>query len=128
MRLLLDTHTLLWFAESDPQLSRASTAYLVDPANDLFLSPASYWELAFKVGLGKYRLTRPLADYMNDAIGLYGLTVVPITVAHAAILTTLPHHHRDPFDRLLIAQAMAEGLTVIGADAAFDAYPIIRVW
>jgi PIN domain nuclease of toxin-antitoxin system len=101
---------------------------LVDSENDLLLSPATYWELAIKISIGKYRLTNPLADYINEAIRLYGLQILPITPKHAEANVQLPHHHKDPFDRLLIAQAVVEDVAVVSSDQAFDAYPITRVW
>jgi PIN domain nuclease of toxin-antitoxin system len=128
VRLLLDTHTLLWFVENDPKLSPKALDALADPNNDLLLSPATYWELAIKVGLGKYQLSEPLADYLNETIRLYELIILPIDVQHAATVSTLPQHHRDPFDRLLIAQAIVEEVSLVSGDAAFDAYPITRLW
>lgn len=128
MRLLLDTHTLLWFVENDPKLSSGALDALSDPNNDLLLSPATYWELAIKVGLGKYQISDPLADYLNEAIRLYQLIILPIDVQHAATVATLAQHHRDPFDRLLIAQAIVEQISIVSSDAAFDAYPITRLW
>lgn len=128
MKLLLDTHELLWFVENDPRLGSSALATMVDPGNELLLSPATYWELAIKVALGKYRLSQSLEDYIEEAIRLYHITLLPIEVRHASVLTTLPHHHRDPFDRLLIAQAIVEEVPVISGDVAFDAYPIARLW
>jgi PIN domain nuclease of toxin-antitoxin system len=112
----------------DPKLSRKGMKLLVDSENDLLLSPATYWELAIKISIGKYRLTDPLADYINEAIRLYGLKILPITPKHAEANVQLPHHHKDPFDRLLIAQAVVEDVAVVSSDQAFDAYPITRVW
>ena len=97
---------------------------LVDSENDLLLSPATYWELAIKISIGKYRLTDPLADYINEAIRLYGLKILPITPKHAEANVQLPHHHKDPFDRLLIAQAGLEALTIVTADPAFRRYEV----
>ncbi|MEX1041434.1 MAG: type II toxin-antitoxin system VapC family toxin [Pirellulaceae bacterium] len=128
MRLLLDTHTLLWFVENDPKLSSKALDALADPNNDLLLSPATYSELAIKVGLGKYQLSDPLADYINEAIRLYQLTILPIDVQHAAMIATLPQHHRDPFDRLLIAQAIVEQVSLVSSDIAFEPNPITRLW
>jgi len=86
VRLLLDTHTLLWLVSDDPKLSRKGMKLLVDSKNDLLLSPATYWQLAIKISIGKYRLTDPLADYINEAIRLYGLKILPITPKHAESL------------------------------------------
>lgn len=128
MRLLLDTHTLLWLVSDDPKLSRKGMAILVDPDNDLLLSPATYWELAVKISIGKYHLTDPLANYIDEAVRLYGLSILPITPKHAEAIVQLPHHHRDPFDRMLIAQALVEDVAVVSSDVAFDAYPVKRLW
>lgn len=128
MRLLLDTHTLLWLVDGDRQLSRSATEVLADPGHELLLSPASYWEIAIKVSLGKYRLADPLADFIEEAIRLYGLTVLPVTAKHAEAIVNLPHHHKDPFDRMLIAQAMVENIGLVSSDKAIDAYSVKRIW
>ena len=128
MKLLLDTHTLLWLVADDRQLSKKGMQLLVDPENDLLLSPATYWELAIKISIGKYRLTDPLAEYINEAVRLYCLNVLPITPMHAEVTVQLPYHHKDPFDRMLIAQAIVEDVAVVSADDAFDAYPVTRLW
>lgn len=126
--MLLDTHAFLWFVQNDPNLSRPALEAISDRDKEVRLSPASYWEIGIKVQLGKYRLNMPLAGFIEKAIELYGFTILPIEPRHAEMVAKLPRHHRDPFDRLLIAQAMVEGLTVISADAAMDAYPITRLW
>lgn len=128
MRVLLDTHTLLWFALNDPQLSSAAMAVILDSASDKLVSPASYWEIAIKVSLGKYVLSRPYEDFMRNAIDQNGFHYLHIEPRHTAALISLPYHHRDPFDRLLIAQAMVEQILIISGDPAFDAYPITRLW
>lgn len=101
---------------------------LADPGHELLLSPASYWEIAIKVSLGKYRLADPLADFIEEAIRLYGLTVLPVTAKHAEAIVNLPHHHKDPFDRMLIAQAMVENIGLVSSDNAIDAYSVKRIW
>ena len=128
MKLLLDTHTLLWLVEDDPQLSQTALDLLVDPGNELLLSPATYWELAIKISIRKYRLADPLADYIAEAVQLYGLRILPIDVRHAEAIVTLPHHHKDPFDRMLIAQSIVDNVALVSSDEAFDAYPIQRLW
>lgn len=128
MRVLIDTHALLWFVEDSPRLSQAALTAMSDSDNSLVLSPASYWELAIKVSLGKYTLSKPLGEYFREAIRVYELAILPIDLAHAAIVAGLPHHHGDPFDRLLIAQAMAEELPIVSRDKALDAYQITRIW
>lgn len=122
MRLLLDTHALLWMSLDDPKLTENAKSLLADPNNDLFLSPATYWEVAIKVSIGSYELSEPLDLFMNREIERNDLTVLPIGVSHATVVAQLPFHHRDPFDRMIIAQAKCEGLTIVGKDEIFDRY------
>lgn len=128
MRCLLDTHTFLWFVGGDTRLSQAARAAIEDPANTGLLSVASAWEMAIKVSLGKLSLTMPVERFIVEHGEGNGIELLGITLAHVGAVETLPFHHRDPFDRLLIAQARVEGLTVIGADTTFDAYGVKRVW
>lgn len=128
MKLLLDTHTVLWFYLADPQLSASANAAIVDPANEKWVSPASYWEIAIKISIGKYVLAQPYEDFWQNAIDANGFQILHILRRHTVLLTTMSYHHRDPFDRLIIAQAMAEGMPVVCADAISDAYGISRVW
>jgi PIN domain nuclease of toxin-antitoxin system len=126
VRLLLDTHTFLWFLLEDPQLSTTANNLIVDPASDIEVSPATYWEMAIKISLGKYALPEPYD--IEREIATNDFHILPIEPKHTAVLTTLPFHHRDPFDRLLIAQAMAEAIPILSVDTAFDAYPVTRLW
>jgi PIN domain nuclease of toxin-antitoxin system len=128
MRLLLDTHVLLWYLLNDPQLTLTALDLIKDPHNEILVSPGSYWEIAIKIGLGKYVLPEPLDVFMEREITANDFRILHIEPKHAAILTTLPHHHRDPFDRLLIAQAIVEQIPIISADPLFDAYPVQRLW
>jgi PIN domain nuclease of toxin-antitoxin system len=128
MRLLLDTHTLLWFALNDPSLSGTAMNLILDPAHEKFVSPASYWEIAIKISVNKYALTQPYEDFFRAAIDDNGFRHLPIEPRHTAALTTLPYHHRDPFDRLIAATALVEGMTLVSADPAFDAYGVTRLW
>jgi PIN domain nuclease of toxin-antitoxin system len=128
VRLLVDSHTLIWAVDDPTQLSPAATVALQDPANDLFLSAATIWEIAIKIGLGKLKLALPFEQWMMQAIADLHLSILPITVEYAAVQASLPGHHRDPFDRMLIAQALSESISVVGADSAFDAYGVTRVW
>src|SRR5262245_46019174 len=100
MRLLLDTHALLWFGLADSRLGEPARALIDDLANEVHISPASYWEIAIKVGLGKYQLSEPFQPFFERVVAVYGLKILPIEIRHASQLTTLPLHHRDPFDRL----------------------------
>ena len=128
MRLLLDTHTFLWFLLDDPQLSLTARDFIINPANDIEVSPATYWEIAIKISLSKYELPEPYDIFIEREITANDFHILPIEPKHTAVLTTLPFYHRDPFDRLLIDQAMVEDIPVLSIDSAFDAYPIIRYW
>lgn len=128
MRLLLDTHAFLWFVLDDPQLSGTARTLISDPANEVEVSPASYWEIAIKIGLGKYALNEPYQPFIEDQIAGNQFRVLHIEPKHTAVLTALPLHHRDPFDRLLVAQAMVEQVPIVSADAVLDAYGITRQW
>jgi PIN domain nuclease of toxin-antitoxin system len=128
MRLLLDTHAFLWFVLNDPQLSATAGRLISDPANDVLISPASYWEIAIKVALRKLDLHAPYDDFMQRAIVGNDFEILPIEPRHTSLLTTLPFHHRDPFDRLIVAQAIVENIPLISVDAVLDQYPITRLW
>ena len=128
MRFLIDTHAWLWFVLGNNSLPKSIRDTIADSGNSIFLSPASYWEIAIKISLGKYTLPIPFDRFLNEAIAGEGMTVIPVTPEHAIIVAQLPFHHRDPFDRLLIAQAIGENLPIISADSAFDRYGVQRVW
>jgi PIN domain nuclease of toxin-antitoxin system len=128
VRLLLDTHTLLWFLADDPKLSATANATIEDSANARLLSPASLFEIAIKVRLGKLKLAEPFGVMFPGQLTLNRIELIPIQVAHVEPLTTLPPHHNDPFDRLIAATALVEELTLVSADLAFDAYGVARLW
>lgn len=128
MRLLLDTHTFLWFVLNDPQLSGSARTLIEDPAHDILISPASYWEIAIKVRLGKLNLFAPYDDFMHQGIDGNDFDILPIEPKHTSLLTTLPMHHKDTFDRLLAAQALVEGVPIVSNDADFDPYGVNRLW
>lgn len=128
MRLVIDTHTLIWAMDDPVKLSGPATAALQAPANDLLLSAATVWELAIKIGQGKLRLSLSYRQWMDKAIADLGLTILPVTVEYAERQADLPTHHKDPFDRLIIAQALVEGVPVVCADTIFDSYGVIRLW
>ena len=128
MRVLLDTHALLWAIDDTAKLSQAAVTILQDPTSDLLVSAATIWELAIKVGLGKLTLSQPFRTWMNQALTDLDAIVLPITVEFADIQASLSRHHRDPFDRLLIAQAITEGIPVVSSDSQFDAYGVNRAW
>ena len=128
MKLLLDTHAFLWYALDDPSLSATAETLIEDPANDKFISPATYWELAIKISVGKYTLVGPYEDFLKRGIDGNGFIVLPIEWRHTACLTNMPFHHRDPFDRIMIAQASVEQMPIVSNDAQFDAYGVQRFW
>jgi len=128
MNVLLDSHTFLWFVLDDAQLSRSAKMLVEDPASDVFVSPASFWEIAIKVRLGKLDLQASYDDFMHRGIVGNAFSILPIEPRHTSVLTRLPFHHRDPFDRLLVAQAMVEGMTIVGCDQQLDAYGVKRIW
>lgn len=128
MKLLLDTHAVLWFVLGDRQLSATARALIDDSANEKLVSPASFWEIAIKISVNKYSLNEPYESFMQRGIAGNGFGILAIEPKHTAVLTTLPFHHRDPFDRLLVAQAMIEQLPIVSADPLLDAYPIQRLW
>jgi PIN domain nuclease of toxin-antitoxin system len=128
MRLLLDTHTFLWFAWDDPQLSRAANDLIEDGSNQGFVSAASVWEMAIKVGTGKLVLAKPLDRFLDEHLDVNEIEVLPIERRHSTYVASLPLHHRDPFDRMLVAQSIIEAMPLVSADPALDAYGITRLW
>ena len=128
MRLLLDTHAFLWFILDDPKLSETAKDLISDGENAVEISPASYWEIAIKISLGKYALPEPYGSFMERELATNHFGILPIEPKHTAILTELPFHHRDPFDRLLVAQAICERIPLVSVDPALDAYAVPRLW
>jgi len=128
VKLLLDTHAFLWFLLNDDRLSNDAQSLIATPENDLLLSSASCWEIAIKISLGKYSLGESLETFLTREIVENRLTMLPITVKHVSVVAELPFHHRDPFDRLLIAQAISEQIPILSADAVFDLYQVARIW
>jgi PIN domain nuclease of toxin-antitoxin system len=128
MRLLLDTHAFIWADGQPEKLSPGAKAGCEDPANELFLSVASVWEMQIKITLGKLALHKPLRLVIEDWIQRNMIVMLPVHLDHIFHLDTLSSHHKDPFDRLLIAQAVAEGLTIVTHDRAFAQYNIPVIW
>lgn len=128
MRLLLDTHAFLWFVTNDPQLSETALDVIAEPTNSILLSPASYWEIAIKVSLGKYPITVSFETFFREGVEGSEIAILPIGIRHAGVLSSLPMHHKDPFDRMLVAQAIAEKIPIVSIDSALDAYDIGRLW
>lgn len=128
MNLLIDTHALIWFAQDSPGLSKAARAAIADNSGRAFCSVASIWEMAIKLSLGKLKMSLRLEGGFDRLLEKNGFLMLPVEYRHAARVAVLPWHHRDPFDRLLVAQAMVEGMAVISHDAQLDAYAIDRIW
>ena len=130
MKLLLDTHTLLWYVEGDSRLSNTAENLIVDPANDVFISSASYWEIAIKISIGKYRLNRPFSDFIDLCVNRYRFTILPIEPRHAEYVSSLrfPKGHKDPFDRLLVSQVTVDGMSLVSDDPSLDVYGVARLW
>ena len=128
MKLLLDTHAFLWFIMGNPNLSANARALIEDLANEKFLSVASVWEIAIKVSIGKLALSAQFNTLIPQQLSVNGFELLNLEVRHAAALINLPFHHRDPFDRLLIAQAIVEQMQIVSTDSTFDGYPIQRLW
>lgn len=131
MKLLLDTHSLLWLMEGPTNLSATARALLADPTNDLYLSLASVWELSIKVGLKKLVLSVPFATFLATAVTGYGWVLVPITADDCIKYEALPFldpRHRDPFDRMIVTHALQHRLSILSADGALDVYGISRLW
>lgn len=128
MKLLLDTHTVLWFWWDDPQLSPAAKKAILDPANQVFVSRAVPWEVAIKVSLKKLDIGGPYMGFFAQHMLRSGLRYLETHDDHLATLAELPFHHRDPFDRFMVAQSLVNALDVVSADGAFDAYGVRRIW
>ncbi|MBY0528131.1 MAG: type II toxin-antitoxin system VapC family toxin [Gemmataceae bacterium] len=128
MTLLLDTHVILWFLANDPKLSAVARTAILDPANVRWVSPISLLEIAIKNRLGKLPLPDPFALMFPACLHANDIHLLPLDSNHIEPLTTLPLHHKDPFDRLIAATAQVEDLILISADPVFDAYGLSRIW
>lgn len=124
MKILLDTHTFLWYITADPKLPAAFQVAIQDPANEVYLSAASVWEAVIKYQLGKLPLPAPAADYLPHQRDTHGIAPLPIDEGAMGHLAALPPLHRDPFDRMLVAQALQYGLTIATVDPDVIAYPV----
>ncbi len=128
MNVLLDTHAFLWFVNDDPRLSQPARVLIETEESQPFLSVASLWEIAIKISLGKLNLKQPYKTFIPQQLASNGIGILNVTLEHTAAITTLPFHHRDPFDRLLVVQSKIEKMTLVSADPAFDLYEVKRVW
>jgi PIN domain nuclease of toxin-antitoxin system len=128
MNVLLDTHVFIWLSINPERLSEQAAALLIDEANRWFLSVVSVWEIQIKRQLGKLTLSLPLQDLIANQQQTNGLQLLSIKLDHIFMLENLPQFHRDPFDRLIIAQAITEQMSLLSIDSVFDQYPVQRIW
>ncbi|MDR0443023.1 MAG: type II toxin-antitoxin system VapC family toxin [Treponema sp.] len=127
MRHLLDTHAVIWFFNGDNSISETAKQAILDLSNKKYISMISAWELAIKIGLGKLDFDGKAAGFINIAENS-GFTILPIKTSHLTVFETLPLIHRDPFDRLLVATALAEQMTIISADGNISRYDVLHIW
>jgi PIN domain nuclease of toxin-antitoxin system len=128
MNLLLDTHILIWLIDGSEKLNQTARYAIEDENNSLYLSIASLWEITIKTSLGKLELGIPLEQITTNFILPSGFKILPIHLSHLLVLKDLPFHHRDPFDRMLISQAISESLTLVSEDRAFGDYTVKTLW
>ena len=128
MKYMLDTHSLIWFIDGDVKLSVHARQLMDDEANELFVSIGSLWEMAIKFSIGKLNLGSPFAEMFPQQLTDNSIEILGITVDHLRAVCELPFHHRDPFDRLIIAQAVVERWPIISVDTIFDGYGVKREW
>ena len=128
MRVLLDTNTFLWMLEGSSAVSRVARGLIDSAETDRMLSVASLWEIAIKQGIGKLGLPEPFAETLLRQVRAHDVRLLPVAAAEALAVAHLPHHHKDPFDRLLVAQCLLEDVPIISADAGLDAYGVRRIW
>jgi PIN domain nuclease of toxin-antitoxin system len=128
VKLLLDAHALLWFLDANPLLSAQAKRLIEDPQNHKLVSVATCWEIAIKVGLKKLDLGEPATTFLPRELSTNHFDLLSIELPHATFVETLPLHHRDPFDRLLIAQSIIETIAIVSVDVVFDLYGAQRLW
>jgi PIN domain nuclease of toxin-antitoxin system len=128
VNLLLDTHTFLWFIAGDSRLSPAARTAIEDLGNNRYLSMASLWEIAIKASIDKLVLSEPFETLIPTQLDENAIELLDISVEHTALIASMPFHHRDPFDRLIAAQAKVEQMTLVSVDDVFDVYDINRLW
>jgi PIN domain nuclease of toxin-antitoxin system len=127
LKFLIDTHFFLWFVLNDPSLGAKARSLMIDPQNEVLISPATFREIAIKFSIGKFSLPEAFGPFVEDQIQRNDFEILPITVEHADMVARLPFHHRDPFDRLLIVRAIAERIPILSADSTFDKYSVTRI-
>jgi PIN domain nuclease of toxin-antitoxin system len=127
VRLLLDTHAYVWFTLDEPGLSDHARSHIRSVRNEKFVSAASYWEIAIKISKGQYQLSTGFESFWRRTTLDNEINILPIGLAHAERVIDLPHHHKAPFDRMIVPQALSEQMTLISADAQLDAYGVPRI-
>jgi PIN domain nuclease of toxin-antitoxin system len=127
LKLILDTHTFIWFINGDKLLSAKAKKEILNPSNEKFVSIATIWEMAIKISLGKLKINRPFKEALNQ-IEENGFVILPIDFEHALLVSQLEFHHRDPFDRLIIAQAILGDMAIVTRDESFDRYDAKIIW
>jgi PIN domain nuclease of toxin-antitoxin system len=128
MRLLLDTHTFIWYVTDNPRLSAHVKLLIEDENNEKLVSIASIWEMAIKHSIGRLNFSLPFIEFVEQQLTVSNIGLLEINLQHIEVVASLPLHHRDPFDRLIIAQSMAQQIPILSVDAIFDAYAIARLW
>ena len=128
MRVLLDTHAYLWWIGGSRRLSRAAKSVIGSAGNEVLVSVASIWEIATKVRLGRLEVAAGVTPTIADEVAAQGFVPLGISLAHAELAGSLPGAHGDPFDRMLIAQSLLEGVPILSADEAFDGFGVSRIW
>lgn len=128
MKLILDTHALLWFIGGDSRLSSDARSLIEDAANEKSVSIASIWETAIKVSIGKISLAAPFDVLFPNQLVINGFELLLVKIEHTSVVSRLPFHHRDPFDRLIASQALSDKMTLISIDSIFEDYGVSRLW
>jgi PIN domain nuclease of toxin-antitoxin system len=128
MKFIADTNALIWFITDSPRLSSTAKNLLEAAESERFLSIASIWEISIKAGLGRLSFAKPIEEFLPDQIARNQFALLNISLSHALHVEKLPLHHRDPFDRMIVAQSFVENIPVLSSDEAFDAYGIQRFW
>lgn len=128
MRFLLDTHSLLWFLAGDESLSERASRIIENPDSGILVSIACVWEIAIKHSLGKLKLARPFDEFFPDQLANNSISLLGIRLSHLAEVARMTFHHRDPFDRLLVAQSLTEEIPLLSSDDTLDAYGLERIW
>jgi PIN domain nuclease of toxin-antitoxin system len=128
VKILIDTHVFIWYIQNSERLPTSVATLINDGSNEILFSIASIWEMAIKQSTGKLNLGVPYIGFIEKQMRLNNMKLLPISLNHIELVTTLPFHHRDPFDRILIAQSITEDIILLSADSVFSLYPVQRVW